>query len=98
MKNKITLLLCLTVFTVLFSGLALKGYASGPTDEIEEYNMTINVLDDGTVSIDYHIDWLVLDSDELGPVEWLQIGIPNNHYISMTALSADVSVSDSPRS
>ncbi len=94
MKNKITLLLYSTIFAVLFSLCTLKSYASGPTDEIEEYNMTIDVLDDGTVSIDYHIDWLVLDSDELGPVEWLQIGIPNNHYISMTALSDNISSID----
>ena len=91
MKNKLTLLLTTILLAVLFSAFGLKGYASGPTDEIEEYNMTINVLEDGTVSIDYHIDWLVLDSDELGPVEWLQIGIPNSHYISMTAMSDNIS-------
>ena len=91
MKNKITLLLNVILFFVLFSAFGLKGFASGPTDEIEEYNMTINVLEDGTLSIDYHIDWLVLDSDELGPVEWLQIGIPNSHYISMTPISDNIS-------
>ena len=90
MKNKLTLLLTTILLAVLFSAFGLKGYASGPTDEIEEYNMTINVLEDGTVSIDYHIDWLVLDSDELGPVEWLQIGIPNSHYISMSTTKASM--------
>ena len=91
MKDKSILLFKIALFYILFTLFGLKAYASGATDEIVDYTMEVNINDDATVSIDYHIDWLVLDSDELGPVEWLQIGIPNDHMVSVTALSDNIS-------
>ena len=63
----------------------------GDLDEITDYEITIDVNDDGTLSMVYHIDWKVLDSDSEGPLSWVNIGIPNQHYISYKALSDTIS-------
>ena len=59
-------------------------------DEIENYTITVNVNDDATLTMLYHIEWKVLDSDSEGPLEWVKIGIPNSHYISMKGMSSTV--------
>ena len=57
------------------------------TDEILDYEITIDVNEDATLNINYHIDWKVLDSDELGPLTWMNVGVPNSHVLSSQALS-----------
>ena len=65
-------------------------YASTPTDEITDYEITVDVYDDATLYIKYDISWLVLDSDDLGPVSWVQVGIPNSHNIFIQSLSDNI--------
>ena len=72
--------------------------ASGDLDEIVNYEITVDVNDDATLDMVYHIDWKVLDSTSEGPLTWVRVGIPNKHYISMEALSDtidDISYSSS---
>ena len=88
MKNKITLLL--SILFLAFLGFSNKAYAA-PTDEILNYDITVSVNDDATLDMTYHIDWKVLESDSLGPVEWVTVGIPNSHYISYDALTDNIS-------
>ena len=56
-------------------------------DNILNYEVTVNVNEDATLDMVYHLDWMVLDSDAEGPLSWITIGIPNKHYVSYTALS-----------
>lgn len=63
---------CLALSTVIAS-------ASGPTDEISDYDITAVVNEDATVTITYYIDWLVLEDAGVGPLEWVSVGIPNSH-------------------
>lgn len=87
MKNKISIFL-LGLLIALFVNIPVK--ASTPTDEILDYTVTCDVNDDATVNITYHIDWLVLDSDKLGPLTWVKVGIPNAHTLEYGSLSSSI--------
>ena len=85
-------LLCLAAFTFLFTNtFCLKAEAFTDTDEITNYEITVDVNEDASLNIYYHVDWLVLDSDSEGPLEWVKIGIPNSHTIDYKALSSNIS-------
>ena len=58
-------------------------------DEILLYEITVNVNQDGTLYMVYHIDWEVLDSST-GGVSWVSIGIPNSHCTSFAPISPAV--------
>ena len=64
--------------------------ASGDLDEIVDYRIKVDVNDDATLTMVYHIDWKVLDSTSDGPLTWVRIGIPNKHYTVMEGLSSTV--------
>ena len=84
MKRKLFALLSVLILTLAMIPGA-KSFAAKPLDEILNYEITVDVNDDATLNMHYHIDWKVLDSTSEGPLEWVQIGIPNSHYISCTA-------------
>ena len=86
-KKHFALLLCLALLAVM---LAVPTLADAPTDEILNYEITAEVLDDGTVHLDYHIDWKVL-RDDIGALEWITVGIPNSEYVSYAACSDTIS-------
>ena len=64
--------------------------APGDLDEIVDYTITVDVNDDATLNMEYHIEWKVLDSTSEGPLTWVQIGIPNNHCRSFVGLTDSV--------
>ena len=64
--------------------------ASGDLDEILNYEVTVDVNEDATLRIRYHIDWKVLDSTSEGPLSWVKVGIPNDHYSALNALSSTI--------
>ena len=87
MKSKIT------VFVLsLFAGVLLFATpVMADTDEILNYTITVDVNDDATLNLNYHIDWKVLDSGSgIGPLTWMKIGIPNSHVISTEGKSSTV--------
>ena len=57
-------LLCIAAIT--FAS-AKRAGASGDLDYIREYEITVDVNEDGTLTMQYHIAWEVLDSDSEGP-------------------------------
>ena len=59
-------------------------------DEIINYTTTVSPRDDGTLDIKYHIEWKVLDSTTEGPLEWVKIGIPNQHVDTIKKLSDEI--------
>ena len=67
--------------------IAFSSFAQDPTDEILNFTITADVNDDATVNFRYHIDWLVLDSETFGPLEWVKIGAPNSSHRDVQALS-----------
>ncbi|MBR3646690.1 MAG: hypothetical protein IKN54_09765, partial [Lachnospiraceae bacterium] len=93
MKNKLITIMAVIIM-VLSSSYGnyevVKAYDETDTDVIHNYEITVDVNDDATINIKYHIEWEVLESDENGPVEWVQIGIPNDDVISYEALSDNI--------
>ena len=87
MKNKI-----LTFASVLIASLFFFATpVMADTDEILNYTITVDVNQDATLNLNYHIDWKVLDSGSgIGPLTWMNIGIPNSHVISAEGISSTV--------
>lgn len=59
-------------------------------DEIISYTTTLSPRDDGTLDIKYNIQWKVLDSTTEGPLEWVKIGIPNQHVDNIKKISDNI--------
>ena len=59
-------------------------------DEILSYTTTVSPRDDGTLDIKYEIQWKVLDSTTEGPLEWVKIGIPNQHVDEIKKISKNI--------
>lgn len=72
---------------------AIPVYAKA-TDEILDYEIAVQVNEDATLNLYYHIDWKVLDSGDVGPLTWMNIGLPNKHVVSSEALSDTISKLD----
>ena len=85
-----------TVFVVvililLFVLVPLKVFAvENPLDEIQDYTIQIDMRNDGTMDIKYHIEWKVLDDKSEGPLSWVKIGIPNKNVDEMNALTSNI--------
>ncbi|MBP5343204.1 hypothetical protein J6Y73_04690 [bacterium] len=89
--KKLLIILFLLLFTSLLLPVSIK--ADEPSyvlDIINEYNITIDPLSDGTLNIKYHINWTVLDDEIEGPLTWVKIGTANKHIKNLKNLSEDV--------
>ena len=64
--------------------------AAGPLDEIKNYTITADLRQDGTLNIQYHLDWMVLDDTSEGPLTWVKVGIANSHVDSIQAVSPNI--------
>ena len=80
------LALSLILFLPLFSTKVL----AADLDRILDYEITVDVNEDATLNMFYHIEWKVLDSTSEGPLEWVKIGIPNNKYVSMKKITNNI--------
>ena len=89
MKNmRKALIFAILLFVMIpFFGATVK---AADLDQIEDYEITIDVNKDGTLNMLYHIEWRVLDSTSEGPLEWVKIGIPNKRYVSMKKLTNNI--------
>ncbi|MBQ9837809.1 MAG: hypothetical protein IJO41_07395 [Oscillospiraceae bacterium] len=84
MKKFLTLL-CLCLLMVGFS---VTTAFAGDWDYIDEYHVTVAPnVEDGSLHIEARFRWTVLEE---GPVEWLQIGIPNGSIREETALTDNI--------
>ena len=83
------LILAIISLLIVFILTSKTVYASAPTDEITNYSIVIDVNEDASLNIYYHIDWLVLE-DNIGPLEWVKVGIPNSHTKSYEAISNNI--------
>jgi hypothetical protein len=88
-KIKYLMLLLLIVVTCILDPPKCS-QAAGASDEIQSYNITVDVRDDGSLDMNYKISWEVLDSDSEGPREWVKIGVPNKHVDEIKALSDNI--------
>ena len=67
-----------------------KSYAKD-LDEIVNYQVIVEPrMNNGTLDITYEITWKVLDSTTEGPLEWVQIGTPNEKFDNPIALTKNI--------
>ena len=87
MKKRLTILLALLFVLISFP---VRPAEAKATDEILAYTIKVDVNQDASLNMLYHIEWKVLD-DSIGALEWVRIGIPNSHYISCDPASSNIS-------
>lgn len=90
-KSKKSLIATLFMLICLVLALPTETFAKEPLDEIQQYNLIVDMRNDGTMDISYHIEWKVLDDESEGPLEWVKIGIPNSHVDEIEAKSDTIS-------
>ena len=87
MKKLLSLLCALTLCLCLTLSLADTAYA-GDLDYIRRYDVTVTPnTEDGSLQMQMSFEWEVLDE---GPVNWLQIGIPNGSIRDVEALTDNI--------
>ena len=80
----------LTIVLALMLG-SIPCYASSDTDRINNYEIKIDVRQDGTLDIVYDIEWTVIsDTVDPYPVDWVTVGIPNEHVDQIKGLSENI--------
>ena len=74
---------------VLFLSLLIPGTAAlvAATDEIRNFTITVDVNDDASLEMLYHIEWEVLDDKTYGPLDWIDLGVPNSSHENIQALT-----------
>ncbi|MCR5278616.1 MAG: zinc ribbon domain-containing protein [Lachnospiraceae bacterium] len=88
--KKIKALLAILLVSLLFIP-GVKANAASPTDEILNYEITVHVNEDATLTMVYHIVWQALyDGGGSDPLTWVKIGIPNDHATGIKALSDNI--------
>ena len=90
MKMKHITRIALVALLLLLMLPALPAKAADPLDEIKTYVITVDMRQDGTMDIKYHLDWTVLDDTSEGPLTWVKVGIPNSHVDSVKGLSPNI--------
>ncbi len=88
MKNKIKYVLLMVAALLLLCFPAV-GAEAEATDEIKDFTITVDVKEDASLQMTYHIDWEVLD-DSIGQLEWIDLGVPNSHHENITPLSGNI--------
>ncbi len=89
------ILVLLSLCLLCLGASVITAYA-GDLDYIDEYHVTVTPnAEDGSLHIQTDFVWTVLDE---GPVEWLQIGIPNGSVREVTPLSDNIAALDNDNS
>lgn len=88
MKKRVFLVM---LFVFSFFIVACQNCFATDLDEILNYEVVVEPrMNDGSLDITYKVTWKVLDSTTEGPLEWVQIGTPNENFDNATALSENI--------
>ena len=94
MKNVRKTVKALILSAVLLLALLLPAVRAqaAPTDEILNFTITVDVNEDATLEMTYHIEWKVLyDNGGKEKLTWVDLGVPNSYHSNIKALSKTVS-------
>ncbi len=80
-------LMVAVVVVMAFSAMGAVAFADEPTDRIDNFTVTVDVNDDASLNMTYHIDWTVLDEDKYGKLDWINLGVPNKYHDDIFALT-----------
>ena len=93
MKNRINRLLRGLLFTaVLLAAFRISSFRAfaDATDAIRNFTVTVDVNEDASLEMLYHIEWEVLDDETYGPLEWIDLGVPNANHENIRPLSDSI--------
>ena len=83
MKKIIKLFILLILLLPTFF-LSSCNFESSDLDRINYYEITVDPCEDGTLNLNYKIQWTVLDDKSEGPLTWVVIGVPNKFIDQIT--------------
>ena len=70
---------------------ALAAQAASPTDEILNFTITVDVNEDASLEMTYHIEWKVLyDGGGSEKLSWVSLGVPNKYHENITPVSSTI--------
>ena len=89
MKKAVSMLV---LFALLTAGIFFTAVPARAdlTDELLNFTITVDVNPDASLTMDYYIEWKVLD-DSIGALEWIDLGVPNRYHSEITAISDSIS-------
>lgn len=90
MKNRMEKLVLQLIILMVILGIFPLTAMANPLDEIQDYEISVKMRQDGTMDLDYYLEWTVLDDSSQGPLEWVKVGIPNKHVDELTAKSSSI--------
>ena len=91
--NRLYKVLVLTLSVILSLLLSINHTrlnASGDIDRIELYEVKVDPRKDGTLDMEYHFIWRVLDDTTEGPLTWVQIGVANYYVDEFKPLTDNI--------
>mgnify|MGYP003321784108 CR=1 FL=1 len=56
-------------------------------DQIRDYSIWVDINQDASVNLIYDVTWEVLNDTKEGPLTWVKVGLPNDHYTSYESLT-----------
>lgn len=91
MKKKTILIITSAAALLLLLVFAIPATSgNAPEDEIKSYVVTVDMRQDGSMDIKYHLEWTVLDDTKNGALTWVQIGVPNSHADEIRRISDNI--------
>ena len=89
-RNTVKTLLMAVVLLFALLLPAAKAQAS-PTDEILNFTIQVDVNEDASLMMTYHIEWKVLyDGGGKEKLEWVDLGVPNKYHDKITPESSTI--------
>ena len=92
-KAAVVLLVLMTVFVILTAFGSERNRVSAAStaqDVIEDYSITVDVNNDGSLNMDYSITWHIISNGNEGPLTWVKIGVPNSDVDNIKAQSDNI--------
>lgn len=71
----------LVVLALIQAGLIILAFNlpdASPKDIINDYDIVVEPMTDGSLNLDYSFNWTAVDSSE--ELQWVEIGMPNENY------------------
>ncbi|MBQ8227378.1 MAG: hypothetical protein IJZ88_00025 [Clostridia bacterium] len=88
-KNTVAIVICI-VAQIVSIFLAVTAEADKPQDIIQNYQVTVEPLEDGSLDIEYKFLWKAVSMEDL---TWVEIGVPN-YYFSVYKDSVSSSIKE----
>ena len=91
MKKLISKIMVFAVMVMVLMTVTVPVFAASETDRINDYEIKVDVRQDGTLDITYDITWTPISTTvDPYPVTWVTVGIPNENVDQITAITDNI--------